>query len=218
MSYTYTVTPPPPANDLVIVGSSDLWVTPEIVSIVVGRIAATEAGSVIRVRAPRAAPHPVTPLEKLIWEIGPSMDRVVHLVTPSTNKRNGTYQRDYELVENAKGVLAFFAPDQEMEGGTGHVVQAALNKNIPVEAYRMNDDGRPELMGSDDGLVPGGDFNSGGYIIPNQISGTFTGTATTSNYSAGIFSNSGTFTVPNGITFAPARHQAGTKNSGGNGS
>lgn len=174
-------------SKLVIVGSSDLWVTPEIISIVLGKIMTTTPGTVLAVRAPRSAQTPTTQLEKFIWDMAAQFDRVAHMQIPTSNQKGDVYKRDYELVEGADGVLAFFAPDQEMEGGTGHVVQAALARSIPVEAYRMADNGRPELLGSDDGLINGGP--SGGYIIPRSIpaggwyggnwSGTFTSNNTT---------------------------------------
>lgn len=186
-------------SKLVIVGSSDLWVTPEIVSIVLGKVMTTEPGTVLGVRAPRSANTPVTQLEKFIWEVGTSLDRVAHMFIPISNKKSDTFKRDYELVEGALGVLAFFAPDQEMEGGTGHVVQAALARDIPVEAYRMADSGHPELLGSDDGLIAGDQFGitpsypqTGGLVyrgtgtitnVPFTITTTYTGNATASGTS-----------------------------------
>jgi len=148
---------------LVIVGSGALWPTPEIISIALSRIIDTDPVIPLGVRVPRGSDEPTTPLERFVAEVGPSLGRVIKRCRADTNKRGDVYRRDYEMVEHSVAVLAFFAPDQEMEGGTGHVVQAALARNIPVEAYRMAETGRPELLGSDAGAV-------GGWIDPNQIS------------------------------------------------
>src|SRR5258708_38781413 len=139
---------------LVIVASSDLWVTPEIISIVLGKIVSTDAD--IGVRVPRGSDEPTGALERFVAEITEGLGRTVVRNRAWTNKEGDVYKRDCEMVEQAISVLAFFAPDQEMEGGTGHVVQAALARNIPVEAYRMSETGRPELLGSDDGILQGG--------------------------------------------------------------
>lgn len=175
---------------LVIVGSTDLWVTPEIVSIVLGKVAATDAIDTLGVRVPRGSDEPSTMLEKFVAQIGPDLGRVVTRCRASTNKRGDVYRRDYEMVQNARNVLAFFAPDQEMEGGTGHVVQAALARGVPVEAYRLNETGSPELLGSDDGFLRGAHGNDltvyiDGHPVPV---GPFTVTWTTN----GISTTSGT--------------------------
>lgn len=49
--------------------------------------------------------------------------------------RESVYYRDYSIVEEADAVVALFDPDRVMEGGTGHVVEAALAKLVPVYAY-----------------------------------------------------------------------------------
>lgn len=169
---------------LVIVGSGDLWVTPKIVSVVLSHILNTKADQVIGVRVPRGADDPTTPLERFVAEIAPELGRVVFRWRAETNKRESIYKRDYDMVQAATSVLAFFAPDQEMEGGTGHVVQAALNKGTSVEAYRLAENGDPELLGSDEALIQGGGFD------PNQF-GTFIGTGTVN----------GSYTLPPGYTF-----------------
>jgi len=154
---------------LVIVGSGDLWVTPEIMSIVIGKILNTPPIHPLGVRVPRGADEPTTPLERFVAQIGPSLGRVIDRNRADTNQKGDVWRRDYDMVEHAVAVLAFFAPDQEMEGGTGHVVQAALARNIPVEAYRLGETGRPELLGSDDGVLQGGPLDPSIYNVPGTI-------------------------------------------------
>jgi|WetSurMetagenome_2_1015567.scaffolds.fasta_scaffold03982_8 hypothetical protein len=58
------------------------------------------------------------------------------------------YSRDYDMVRAADRVLAFFAPDAVMQGGTGHVVEAAMASEVPAEAWVLADDGKLEWVGS----------------------------------------------------------------------
>ena len=55
--------------------------------------------------------------------------------------RAGTYVRDVHMVGMADLVLAFFTPGSLMNGGTGHVVQKAIDKDIPVQAYEIDEKG-----------------------------------------------------------------------------
>lgn len=174
---------------LVIVASGDLWVTPDIISIVLGKILSVDAYTSVAVRVPRGSDEPSGALERFVAEISPGLGRVVTRCRAATNKKGDVYKRDYEMVEQAVEVLAFFAPDQEMEGGTGHVVQAALARSIPVEAYRMGETGHPELLGSDDGILQ----EAG--VDPNIYQGTPSYPATGGTLPTGINING---TVVNG--------------------
>lgn len=49
------------------------------------------------------------------------------------------FNRDAELVANADLVLAFF-PDSGLEGGTGHVVERAIDLGVPVYSYTLSDE------------------------------------------------------------------------------
>jgi hypothetical protein len=51
-----------------------------------------------------------------------------------TEGRAGTYLRDVEYVRQADLVLAYFST-REMSGGTGHVVEKAVDQDVPVYAY-----------------------------------------------------------------------------------
>jgi len=66
---------------------------------------------------------------------------------PEPGGRDQTYRRDFELVSAADRVIAYFSEDHVMEGGTGHVVEAALARNIPVEAWSFDDAGRKRRVG-----------------------------------------------------------------------
>ncbi len=55
--------------------------------------------------------------------------------------REATYVRDAHMTAMADHVFAFFATETLMEGGTAHVVDKAIDKEIPVTAYEVDEDG-----------------------------------------------------------------------------
>jgi len=50
------------------------------------------------------------------------------------------FNRDREMVKRADLVLAFFAPGATMEGGTGHVVECAIDLAIPCYSWVVDRD------------------------------------------------------------------------------
>lgn len=60
--------------------------------------------------------------------------------------RGDVFRRDMKLVDDADIVTAFFDPEHVMEGGTGHIVETAMRKGKPVEAWTVRD-GELERVG-----------------------------------------------------------------------
>lgn len=60
---------------------------------------------------------------------------------PDEGGRNQTYNRDFEMVQAADLVEAYFDETAIMVGGTAHVVEAALSRSIPVIAYAVSPNG-----------------------------------------------------------------------------
>lgn len=58
---------------------------------------------------------------------------------PGKGGRQATFLRDVAMVQAADEVLAYFAENAEMDGGTGHVVDKALDQNKPCRAYAIVD-------------------------------------------------------------------------------
>jgi hypothetical protein len=133
-----------------IVGSSDLWLTPDVTGSIVAIIATCPAGEPIGIRMSRDG-LPASPVEKFTFVLTRTMGREILGFTPDDGGRGATFKRDYELVEHAEAVYAFFSPGNEMEGGTGHVVKSALDREVSVEAYGLDDNGELTLIGSDSG-------------------------------------------------------------------
>ena len=57
--------------------------------------------------------------------------------TPEGHGRESVFFRDYRLVEAADALVAYFDSARIMDGGTGHVVEAALNREVPVTAWSV---------------------------------------------------------------------------------
>jgi hypothetical protein len=135
---------------VVIVASHDLWLTPNLVASITALVSTIPLDGVVGIRCDLSQ-DPSSAVERFVQSLVPKMGRTVWMSSPKGEGRAGTFKRDYELVEKADAVVAFFAPEQEMEGGTGHVVKAALDREVPVEAYGLDDKGELTLIGSDTG-------------------------------------------------------------------
>ena len=137
----------------VIVGSSDLPLSLDIVGLVASAFASASPEEAFGIRVPYDEGGPASPIERLVESIASRLDRQVIKFSPTKGGRSAVFFRDYDLVEGASEVVAFFSPDRGMEGGTGHVVKAALDRGVRVEAYSCQPDGTLEYLGSDDGDV-----------------------------------------------------------------
>lgn len=61
-----------------------------------------------------------------------------------------TFNRDNEMVAMSDLVLAFFEPGHTMSGGTGHVVETAIDRNIPTYSFAMSEDSALTRVGDHD--------------------------------------------------------------------
>lgn len=132
-----------------IVGSSSLPLSVSLISSVAAILAQTDPEE-LAVRASSSG-DPASATELLVDQIGQARGRSIIRFSPGPGGRQAVYHRDYDLVESSSAVYAFFDTDNEMEGGTGHVVKAALDRGIPVEAYSITPEDEVRLIGSDDG-------------------------------------------------------------------
>jgi len=58
---------------------------------------------------------------------------------PDEGGREAVFLRDIEMVTRADAVVAYFDADSVMQGGTGHVVDKAMDIDRPVYAYAPQD-------------------------------------------------------------------------------
>lgn len=115
--------------------SSD-FLTMRLASDVAAKIEALPDGSTVFIRKGKIAALGM--FETLVETIAKKYGHVVLYCQPDGNDRSAVYRRDYELVESVDRVEAYFAPDRIMDGGTGHLVEAAIAKGIPVYAWTVS--------------------------------------------------------------------------------
>lgn len=102
----------------------------------------------VLLRKPTA--RPLRPFEALVSSIATALGYEVKTFSPGPGGRAATFSRDVEAVAAADRVIAYFPADDEMEGGTGHVVDKALDQERPCEAYVLDGD-EIRLFGSGEG-------------------------------------------------------------------
>ena len=76
--------------------------------------------------------------ERLAASMAEDREIPVSWFMPEAGGRHKIYDRDYQMVAAADMVEAFFKPDAVMEGGTGHVIEAAINKMVPAYAWAVH--------------------------------------------------------------------------------
>ncbi len=86
-------------------------------------------------------------MERVLFGIATNRGVAVRWMEPEPGGRAQVYERDYRMVESADRVEAYFAVDRVMLGGTGHVVEAAWARDIPVYAFSVEADGSIERVG-----------------------------------------------------------------------
>jgi len=63
------------------------------------------------------------------------------------------FLRDNAMVAAADLVLAFFEPHHVMEGGTGHVVESAVDQAVPVYSFTIDDTALVRVGDHDPGAI-----------------------------------------------------------------
>jgi len=107
-------------------------------------------GSQVLLRRPKTPGKWPGEFELLVSRLAGILGVSVEWRQPEGIDRSQTYLRDLGMVEDADYVVAFFAQERVMEGGTGHVVEAAWSKLRAVEAYTIGQDGDLIDVGSFD--------------------------------------------------------------------
>lgn len=105
-------------------------------------------GSIVLLRAP-AGRLDLGATEMLAKRLANMLGLLVEVYPPDEGpSRDTVFKRDYAMVERADHVFAYFWEDRVMEGGTGHLVEAAINRDIPTTAWAVNrENGRLTRVG-----------------------------------------------------------------------
>lgn len=104
---------------------------------------------VIFLRHPKTRGRRPGGFEQMTAKLAEAMGVKVVWCKPEGNDKGNTYIRDLDMVSRADFVIAFFTTEQ-MDGGTGHVVEAAMSKSIPVEGWWIDSDGEAQRIGEYD--------------------------------------------------------------------
>lgn len=84
---------------------------------------------------------PPGPFERLVAQLCDSLAIEYEWRRPQEGGRSATYLRDVSMADAADGVIAFFHPERIMDGGTGHLVEKAMDAGRPVWAMTVGDEG-----------------------------------------------------------------------------
>lgn len=142
-----------PSRDtrIVITAPRKMFVTSEVQQKIVGALAFLPEDAFVSIRA-RSDGRPSSYVEGWLLKLHARKDVPTPwtlTVYKASKERGGAWKRDRSMVEGASRVIAFFDESNFMEGGTGHVVQCALEADVPVEAWAQTFHGL-ELVAEDD--------------------------------------------------------------------
>lgn len=133
-------------------GSRDLPLD-RVARYVIGELAKLPEGSTVLLRHPKTKGSQPGGFEQLVHKVATLLNLDVEWCRPEGSDRSQVYLRDLDMVTRADYVVAFF-PTPAMDGGTGHIVEAAWNKGVSIEAWWVQADGSLERIGEYD---PGAD-------------------------------------------------------------
>jgi hypothetical protein len=109
------------------------------------KIANLPQGSVILLRRGRITPAGI--FERVVADLAAAAQITVQWREPKIGDRSTVYLRDYTMVDDSDYVEAYFPLGSIMEGGTGHIVDAALNREKRVYAWSVDAEGRVDRIG-----------------------------------------------------------------------
>jgi hypothetical protein len=141
---------------IVITAARKMQVTEQVQAKIIAALAFAPENTEVRVRARSdgkyASPveYWVAGLHAILNDTSASPAWFLHVIKPAEKGPGCAWRRDRALVADAHRVIAFFQESNFMEGGTGHVVQCALDANVPVEAWAQALHGELELVAEDD--------------------------------------------------------------------
>lgn len=111
-------------------------------------------GSSILLRHPKTKGRPPGGFERMAARIAAPLGIEVLWCRPEGSGREQVYLRDLDMVTRADYAVAFFSTPA-MDGGTGHIVEAAWSKGVSVQAWWIDADGEAERIGEYDPATDG---------------------------------------------------------------
>ena len=93
----------------------------------------------------RGSSTEVNPIERLIADLSGTLDIEFEWCVPEGFGRAATFARDVTMVERSDALIVYFDEDHLMEGGTGHLVEKAIDRDTPTWAYSFGEDGMQRI-------------------------------------------------------------------------
>lgn len=121
---------------------------------VLQQLAKLPDGSTVLLRHPKTKGSRPGGFEQLTARLAGVLGITVEWCRPEGSGRGQVYIRDLDMVTKADYAVAFF-PTPAMEGGTGHLVEAAWTKGVSVEAWWVDSNGSAERIGEYDPSTDG---------------------------------------------------------------
>jgi len=133
---------PEPRLRIALAGSGDLPVDRTVRHVVPYLTKA----KVVLLRRPKTRGRPPGGFERMVVRLADVLGVNVQWCIPEGNDRGQSFLRDLDMVTKADQVVGFFSVPT-LDGGTGHVIEAAMSKGIPCEAWFVDADGEIERIG-----------------------------------------------------------------------
>lgn len=87
--------------------------------------------------------------ERMVAQLAVPLGVEVVWCRPEGNEKGNTFNRDVAMVRQSDFAICYFTTEM-MDGGTGHVVEAAMSCGIPVEGWWIESDGTATRIGEYD--------------------------------------------------------------------
>lgn len=113
----------------------------------------TKAGTVF-LRHPKSPTRKPGGFEQLVARLSVPLGVKVEWMRPEGSEKGNSYVRDVEMCRRSDFVICFFTTEA-MDGGTGHLVEAAMSIGVPVEGWWIDADGEAVRIGEYNPLEDG---------------------------------------------------------------
>lgn len=108
---------------------------PQIANALVRRLAELPMRSTVLLR--ESLHEGVAPFEKLAAELCDTLGIRYEWRKPDPGGRASVYNRDVSMVRSADHVVTYFDPATPMQGGTGHIIDRAIEEEVTCEAWAV---------------------------------------------------------------------------------
>lgn len=100
----------------------------------------------VLLRHPKTAGRPPGGFERMVAQLAVPLGVEVIWCRPEGNEKGNTANRDVAMVRQSDFLIAYFTTE-EMDGGTGRLVEIAMSCGVPVEGWWIESDGSAQRIG-----------------------------------------------------------------------